>query len=255
MSNPAVEWAEKMAGVLNEKTQPAKESVAGPGETVPTVAKAAPAPAADAGTEAASADAGTTPDPAKLSGKTWWDANQGNAPYIKSDDISKLEAGFQTKIKEFKAALEAAGASISIDTTTRPKERAHVLHYAWDVAKGTIKASAVPAMAGVDIVWDHGDDKKSKAGAQEIITAAEVVSRPSLTSKHIDGLAIDWTITWTGDLKIKRKDGTELEIKSAPKHGGDPGNTELHAVGATYGVNKGLNFKPLDPPHWSSDGT
>jgi hypothetical protein len=269
MSNPAVEWAEKMARVLNEKIQRAKETFASPGETVPRVAKGAPVPAADAGigvvpasaeaataaasAEAAPASATAAPDPAKLSGKKWWDANEGNAPYKESDQLSDLEADFQTKVKEFKSALEAAGASISIDTTKRSKERAHIFHYAWKIANDKIKPNAVPAMAGVDIVWDHGDDKKSKAGAQEILTAASVAAtEPSLTSNHIDGTAIDWTITWTAELKIKQKDGTEVSIKG-PDNGGDH-NKELHAVGKTYGVIKGI-FKKADNPHWSADGS
>lgn len=195
-------------------------------------------------------------DAAKLSGKTWWDANEKIAPYTKSSDIADLESDFQGKVKEFKKALDDAGTSISIDTTKRPKERAHVLHYAWQVSKGQVKANAVPAMTGVDIVWDHGDETKSKAGAQEIVTAASVKSKPSLTSNHIDGKAIDWTITWTSDpLKIDKKDGTKLEIKTTPRNGGDPGNAELHEVGKGYGVHKGLNFNPKDPPHWSFDGT
>jgi hypothetical protein len=253
MSNPAVAWAEKMGNVLNEKVQPAKESAAGPGETAPIVATGAPAPAADAGTGVVPASAPAAPDPAKLSGKKWWDANEGNAPYKKSDQLSDLEAGFQTKVKEFKAALEAAGASISIDTTKRSKERAYIFHYAWKIVNDKIKPNAVPAMSGVDIVWDHGDDTKSKAGAQEILTAASVAAtEPSLTSNHIDGKAIDWTITWTTELKIKQKDGTEKTLKG-PDNGGDH-NTELHAVGKTYGVIKGI-FKKPDNPHWSSDGS
>lgn len=194
-------------------------------------------------------------DPAKLSGKAWWDTNEKIAPLNnKSSDIADLESDFQGKVKEFKQALDDAGASISIDTTKRPKERAHVLHYAWQVAKGKVQAVSVPAMAGVDIVWDHGDATKSKAGAQEIITAASVASKPSLTSNHITGKAIDWTITWLDDLKVKKKDGIEQVIKTTPRNGGDPGNTELHGVGKGYGVIKGLNYKPKDPPHWSFNG-
>lgn len=193
-------------------------------------------------------------DPAKLSGKAWWDANEKIDPLNKkSSDIEDLESTFQGKVKEFKKALDDAGTSISIDTTKRPKERAYVLHYAWQVAKGNVQANAVPAMTGVDIVWDHGDDTKSKAGAQEIVTAANVASKPSLTSNHIEGKAIDWTITWTGDLKIKEKGGTDRVIKTTPLNGGDPGNTELHDVGKGYGVIKGL-FSIKDPPHWSFDG-
>jgi len=210
------------------------------------------APAATSATPAAPKET-ATPAPVNLSGKTWWDANQDKDPYKKSDQISDLESDFQTKVTEFKEALEAAGASISIDTTKRSKARAHIFHYAWNIANGKIKASAVPAMTGVDIVWDHGDDTKSKAGAQEILTAAAVAAtEPSLTSNHIDGTAIDWTITWTDDLKIKQKDGTEKKIKG-PDNGGDH-NTELHAVGKSYGVIKGI-FKKPDNPHWSSDGS
>jgi len=193
-------------------------------------------------------------DPAKLSGKKWWDANQGNDPYKKSESISDLASDFQTKVREFKTALDNAGAPPTIDTTKRSAERAYVLHYAWRVAKNELSADKVQAKDTVDIVWNHGDDTKSKAGANEIIAAAAVASRPSLTSNHIDGNAIDWTITWTGDLKIKKKDGTEIEIKSTPRNGGDPGNTELHEVGKSYGVHKGLNFTPKDPPHWSDNG-
>ena len=228
-----------------------------------TVMRESPAPSpasattpTPAGTPGATPAA--TPDPDKISGKEWWDANEGKSPYIKSDKISDLESDFQSKVNEFESALKAAGASISIDTTKRPAERAHVLHYAWQVAKGEIKASAVPSMTGVDITWDHGSEAASKKGAQEILDAATVKSKPSLTSNHIDGKAIDWTITWTGDLKIKKKDGTEIEIKSKPRSGGDPGNTELHSVGEGYGVIKGLFTGPKqkrDAPHWSSDGS
>lgn len=193
-------------------------------------------------------------DPAKLSGKKWWDSNENKAPYTKSADISDLESDFQTKVNEFKGALDTAGASISIDTTKRPAERAYILHYAWVIAKDGFDASKVPAKENVDIEWDHGDATKSKAGAQEIITTASVASTPSLTSNHIAGKAIDWTITWITDLKIKNKDATQTEIKSEPRNGGDPGNLELHDVGKSYGVKKGL-FTKKDPPHWSSDGT
>jgi len=232
-------------------------------QEAPKETPAAATTPADAGTTTATtpttAAATATPaavDPAKLSGTTWWNANESKAPYTKSDSISDLEADFQTKVTEFKGALDAAGASISIDTTKRPAERAWVLHYAWVIAKDGFKASDVPAKDGVDIIWDHGDAAKSKAGANEIVTAASVASKPSLTSNHIAGKAIDWTITWTGDLKIKKKDGTEATITSAPKNGGDPGNTELHAVGKDYGVIKGLfTTQKKDPPHWSSDGT
>ena len=188
-----------------------------------------------------------------LSGKKWWNDHKNQTAFAKSDKISDLAATFQSKVKEFKKALEDAGAKISIDTTKRSKNRAYVLRYAWMIAKGQIKANKVPAETGVAIEWDHGDDVKSKKAAQEIVTAANMVSIASLTSNHIAAKAIDWTITWTGTLKIKQKDGTIKEIKSTPRNGGDPGNKELHAVGKGYGVHKGL-FVKKDPPHWSYNG-
>ncbi|MDH5446995.1 MAG: hypothetical protein OEY52_15720 [Gammaproteobacteria bacterium] len=192
-----------------------------------------------------------------LSGQNWWTANQGKPAFSNSTSIDKLDATFQANIKAFKKALEDAGASIQISTTRRSENRAYVMHWAWKVAKGLVTADKVPAKTGVDITWDHGNAVASKKGAQEIVTAARIAYQPSLTSNHIKGKAIDWTITWTGDLKIKNKLGKEVVIKSMPKHGGQGqshnGNTELHAVGKTYGVVK-AKFTKIDGPHWSVDG-
>lgn len=70
----------------------------------------------------------------------------------------------------------------------------------------------------------------------------------SLTSNHIKGLAIDMTFSWKGTLKIKKKDGTVVEIRTKPHNGED--NTLMHEVGASYGVIKLAD----DPAHWSVDG-
>jgi hypothetical protein len=68
-----------------------------------------------------------------------------------------------------------------------------------------------------------------------------------LTSKHISGKAIDMDITWTGELKVKKKDGAEVAVTYLA----DPNaNTALHTVGESYGVKKLKN----DAPHWSDDG-
>ena len=192
-----------------------------------------------------------------LSGKKWWTANQGKADYANSTSIDKLDTTFKANVKAFKKAITGAGAKISISTTRRSEKRAYILHWAYKIAKGLVTADKVPAKAGVDITWDHGDNAASKKGAQEIVTAANIAYQPSLTSNHIKGKAIDWTITWTGTLKIKNKDGKEVEISSEPKHGGKGrthnGNTDFHAVGKTYGVIK-ANFRKIDGPHWSIDG-
>ncbi|MFL0811622.1 MAG: hypothetical protein K6L76_14480 [Agarilytica sp.] len=192
-----------------------------------------------------------------LSGKTWWKTNQGKTEFANSTSISDLEANFKNNVTAFKKAIEDAGASIAVSTTKRSEKRAYVLHWAWKVSKGLVKANAVPAKVGVDIEWDHGSEAASKLGAKEIITEANVAYQPSLTSRHIQGKAIDWTITWKSDLKIKKKDGTTVAISSQPRHGGKGsahnGNADFHAVGKTYGVTK-ASFTKIDGPHWSTDG-
>ena len=191
------------------------------------------------------------------SGLDWWNKHKNKTEFANSKSVDDLEAAFKANVKSFKKALEGAGASIVISSTKRSKKRAYIFHYAWAIAKKGKKASTVPAEPGVDIDWDHGDETKSKDAAQKIVTAAGLAYQASLTSRHISGKAIDWTITWSGDLEIAKKDGTKVKIKSDPKHGGKGkshnGNTDLHAVGKTYGVIK-ANFSNIDGPHWSTDG-
>ncbi len=70
---------------------------------------------------------------------------------------------------------------------------------------------------------------------------------PSLSSNHIAGKAIDMDIIWIGKLKVKKKDGTEVEVTYMK----NPNlNTKLHAVGASYAVKKHTS----DKPHWSHNG-
>jgi len=201
--------------------------------------------------------AGNAPAKKNLSGLNWWNAHKDKPEYLNSTSIDKLDPNFQANVKAFKKALEDAGASIKISTTRRSENRAYVMHWAWRIAKGLVAADKVPSITGVDITWDHGNAAASKKGAQEIVFAAKIAYQPSLTSNHIAGKAIDWTITWTGNLKIKNKPGKEVVITSLPKHGGmgttSNGNTDLHAVGKTYGVMK-AKFTKIDGPHWSIDG-
>jgi hypothetical protein len=75
-----------------------------------------------------------------------------------------------------------------------------------------------------------------------------LVYQPSLTSIHITAEAIDMTITWSGNLAITNGHGQTVLINTTPRTGA--GNTQLHQVGATYGVHKLVS----DRPHWSSTG-
>ena len=188
------------------------------------------------------------PDQARLSGGAWWDRNQSRYPY--STSIDALEATFRVNVKAFVAALETAGAAITVITTTRSPERAYLMHYAWEIATGIILAPAVPAHAGVDIVWDHNDDSKSKKAAADMVARFGMGAAAVLDTEHAPGRAIDMKIKWSGTIKVKKKDGTIVDVTfmdDADK------NTTLHDVGKSYGVIKLLHKK--DPAHWSVDGS
>ena len=184
-------------------------------------------------------------DPNDLSGLCWFDRNQKKFPTSTSE--RDLDSGFRTKVEAFLKALKAAGAKVEISATHRPKARAQVMHYAYRVAKRELDPSKVPVIPDVKIVWDHGDKDRSVYGAREMVKAFGIVKKPSLTSHHITKKAIDMTITWSGDLSIVDRKGKTVVIKNGPRDGA---NTELHKVGASYGVKKLVG----DKPHWSVDG-
>ncbi len=185
------------------------------------------------------------PPPANLSGEVWFDANSAKMPTYRS--TGDLAGAFKGNVEAFETALEAAGVDIDIDCTRRDPTRSAVMHYSWQVAKGAVAPHAVPVIAGIDVDFDHGDDAVSIAKAEEMKKCFRLAFKPSLTSLHESGLAIDWTLEWSGELKIKNKAGEEVVIVSSPKNGT---NTDLHPVGASYGVHKLVG----DAPHWSSTG-
>ncbi len=182
---------------------------------------------------------------ANLSGKAWWHANQANYP--NSSAVADLAPGFREKVETFIAALRLAGAIVTPNATRRNQTRAYLMHYSFKLAKSKIKAADIPVVEGCDIIWDHGDETKSRAAAQEMVALFGIVFQPSLTSLHISGLAIDMNISWSGTMKIVDGKGVTREI-GAPANGA--ANGTLHKVGATYGVLKLLS----DAPHWSSTG-
>jgi hypothetical protein len=186
------------------------------------------------------------PGPATLlSGAAWWQANQAKFP--NSASVSALVPPFRDKVTAFIDALQDAGASVRVTATLRNPIRAHLMHYCWRIAKGAIAPSAVPAVAGCAITWDHGNLARSKKGAQEMVDLFGIAFQPSLTSLHIQGRAIDMTIGWNGTIQVRDKSGRTRAV-SAPRSG--DANRDLHAIGATYGVIKLVS----DPPHWSDNG-
>jgi hypothetical protein len=179
--------------------------------------------------------------PNELSGAQWV------SRFPTSQSLDTLVEPFRTKAKKFLAALAAAKANVIISATFRPRERAYLMHYAFLIANGQIAASAVPPFKGVGITWAHPTNAKSVAAAQAMVDGYDIAFAPVLMSRHTDGLAIDMTITWTGDLAIKDANGKNLAVQTTPRTGM---NKALWPIGATYGVIK----LSSDPPHWSSDG-
>jgi len=149
---------------------------------------------------------------------TYW-VTWANQNALNSTSLDRLETNFKTNVVAFKTALEAAGATVSIQATRRSDKRAYLFHWAWRIFTGDVKADAATAMTGVDIEWDHDDEAKSIAGAEEMVTGFGLAVppnstvAPSLTSNHIRGKAIDMTISWTGKIDVAKKDGTCVEIK------------------------------------------
>ena len=187
----------------------------------------------------------------KKSGKSW--VTWANTHAKNSKSIDDLETTFRENVKAFKTALEDANATVKVTSTKRSKKRAYLFHWSWKISLGKCKPSDATAIAGVDIEWDHGDVNKSKAGAKEMVSGFGLAVppsstvAPSLNSNHIPGKAIDMKIKWTGTLRVKKKDGTVVDV---PYMSNPNRNKELHAVGASYGVKKHTK----DKPHWSLSG-
>lgn len=184
----------------------------------------------------------------ELSGTQWVNRFPG------STSVDDLLDPFKSNFKNFHAALISAGAATRIATTFRPKERAYLMHWCYEIANKNHKPQKIPAMDGVPIEWDHSDDTQSISAANAMLIAfgmLELRIAPALHSMHEKGEAVDMQITWTGDLEITQKDGSTKKITSLPK---DRMNSDLHEVGKTYGVIK-FYMGAKDKPHWSSNGT
>lgn len=171
----------------------------------------------------------------ELSGSAWV------SRFPTSKSTSDLTPAFRTAVDNFIAALEAGGASVTISATHRPAERAYLMHYSWKIAKQNLDAATVPAMAGVDIQWNHPTAAASKLAASQMVAGFGIVYAPALTSRHSEKRAIDMTIGDYIGKTFKTADGKDQVVKTA---------AELHALGKGFGVHKLAS----DPPHWSDDG-
>jgi hypothetical protein len=183
----------------------------------------------------------------ELSGRAWV------RQFLGSSDVKDLEPEFRCKVKAFMAALRSPKVKLCVLSTYRPPERAYLMHWAWKIARRRRDPRRIPSMAGVNIRWWHGDAARSIAAAQEMVDSFDIGDcevPPSLTSRHIECMAIDLDVRWSGTLRIRRKDGVEVRIASLPR---DSTNGLLIDVGASYGV---IHFPDAlaDANHWSTDG-
>jgi hypothetical protein len=187
--------------------------------------------------------------------------------YPTSSSLTTLEPTFQLKVSRFLDALSAAGATVDITATRRPRQRAYLMHYSWCIVKQWhgLQPASVPAFkpgpgeTPIDIQWQHmkpgghPDPIASQVGAQAMVRAyaiARLKVPPALKSNHIAGLAIDMQISWNDALTLKDATGTAVTISSLPRSGMNP---DLIKVGASYGVIH-LHRAAADPVHWSVDG-
>jgi hypothetical protein len=163
------------------------------------------------------------------------------AKFPGSDSLSDLDPTFGAKATTFIDAIKAAGGTVSIAATYRPRERAYLMHYSSKISRGDVKAADVPAMSGVNIDWVHDTEAASKQAATAMANGYGIVFPPALVSRHTEKAAIDMTITGLINKTIKDASDKDVTIKKM---------ADLHAVGAGYGVHKLVS----DPPHWSDDG-
>jgi D-alanyl-D-alanine dipeptidase len=174
--------------------------------------------------------------PLKPSGREWV------RQFPTSRSIGDLNEPFETNCRNFVNSLKASGASVDIAATLRPPERAYLMHYSYRIAKEGLDPAKVPAMAGVDIDWTHGGDKRAAVqAAKEMVAGYGIVYKPALNSRHSQGLAIDMDISNYRGRPFVDGDGNTVKVRN---------HDDLVKLGASFGVKKLAS----DPPHWSSDG-
>ncbi len=105
----------------------------------------------------------------ELSGVAWV------ARFPTSNSTETLVDCFRQKWEAFLAALEDAGAIVSISATLRPPERAYLMHWSFVVNTGEVEPVDVPKHAGVEIEWVHRKPNGSPDLAASRAAAAAMV--------------------------------------------------------------------------------
>jgi len=164
-----------------------------------------------------------------------------------STRTADLAAPFAANVDRLISALRTGGAQVVVSATLRPPQRAHLMHYAWRVARESLDPLAVPTMGGVDIAWAHRNEQgavdltQSRSAAALMVSGYGIVFRPALQSNHTQGRAIDMTVTQYVGRSFVDGRGQRVTLHT---------ERDLHSLGASYSVFKLAS----DPPHWSDDG-
>src|SRR5882757_7284968 len=143
---------------------------------------------------------------ATKSGAFWVGWADEHAP--NSNSVEDLVEPFRSNAKSFIAALRAAGADVEVTATKRDAKRAYLFHWSWLIGLGKEPPSKPESMAGVDILWDHGNVTASRAGAMEMVAGfglavpPKSTNAPSTKTLHIFGRAVDMHIRWNGNLQV-----------------------------------------------------
>jgi hypothetical protein len=199
----------------------------------------------------------------QLSGEHW------HSQFPTSTNISDLVSPFRENVQDFVVALREAGATVTISATLRPRNRALLMRYSWQIVNGIIEPQNVPSIPGVNIIWAHNDlngnysRELSIQAARAMVNAYQIQNlrvAPAQNSRHISGLAIDMNITWINwprntPIYVTNKLGEAIEVPKT--YTGNNFTADLNPViieiGRTYGVIK-FHIPENDPPHWSDDG-
>lgn len=176
------------------------------------------------------------PAPAlELSGPSWV------SRFPTGRDTSSLVQPFRSHVQAFITALEAGGVYVRISATRRPAERAWLMRHSYDIVHGHIRPEDVPKHEGIPINWVHPTPEAGIEAAWAMVAAYELVARPSLSSLHISGEAIDMAIIGWQNRVVVNGQGQRVKLESAE---------DLYQCGASFGVYKLRS----DPPHWSVNG-
>lgn len=165
--------------------------------------------------------------------------------------LDALAEPFKSNVEEFLNAINNAGGNIRITSVKRPKERAYLMHWSYQIKNNSFPPQNVPnydSIGTVNIDWSHRDENgniqldKAIKGASDMNELYKSRFQPSLTSNHTKGLAIDMYITNIIGKTVKLRSGGPDKLVSS--------QDDLWMIAKTYGVIK----HPTDKPHWSYNG-